>query len=64
MGQIQRKNGSVILLDENGNEKMRWNFFSAWPSKYEAPAFNAKGNDIAVESLVICCERLERAVAN
>src|SRR5579862_7770495 len=25
-GQIQRKNGSVILLDDTGAEQVRWNF--------------------------------------
>jgi phage tail-like protein len=60
-GQIERKNGSVILLDDIGEEKVRWNFFDAWPSKYDAPDFNATGNEVAVDTLTIACERLERA---
>ena len=60
-GQIQRKNGSIILLDDLGQEKVRWNFFSAWPSKWDGPDFSAKGNDVAVDTLTISCERLERA---
>ena len=40
---------------------MRWNFFSAWPSKYDGPDFNAKGNDVAIETLTLAVERLERA---
>jgi phage tail-like protein len=60
-GKIQRKNGSVIVLDDTGQKKVRWNFFNAWCSKYKPPDFNAKGNDIAIESLTISYERLERA---
>jgi phage tail-like protein len=60
-GQIQRKNGSVVLCDDTGTESVRWNFFTAWPSKWDGPSFNAKGNDIAIESLTISCERVERA---
>jgi phage tail-like protein len=60
-GEIQRKNGSIILQDDTGQEKLRWNFFNAWPSKWEGSALSAKGNDAAIESLTVSCERLERA---
>ncbi|MHC1754025.1 MAG: phage tail protein [Methanosarcina sp.] len=60
-GQIQRKNGSIILLDDLGAEKVRWNFFNAWPSKWDGPDFNAKGNDVAIDALTVSCERVERA---
>ncbi len=59
-GQIQRQNGSIILLDDTGKEKIRWNFFNAWPSKWDGPDFNAKGNDMAIDSLTVSCERVER----
>jgi phage tail-like protein len=60
-GQIQRKNGSVVLLDDSGTEQVRWHFFNGWASKWDGPSFNAKGNDIAIETLTISCERVERA---
>ncbi len=60
-GEIERKNGSIILQDDTGQEKLRWNFFNAWPSKWEGSALSAKGNDAAIESLTVSCERLERA---
>jgi phage tail-like protein len=59
-GKIQRKSGSVVQLDDTGQEKVRWNFFNAWPAKWDGPAFNAKGNDIAIETLTITCERVEK----
>lgn len=60
-GTIDRKNGSIILLDDLGKEKIRWNFYDAWPSKYDGPDFSGKGNDVAIETLTLSCERLDRA---
>lgn len=60
-GPIQRKNGSIILQDDEGQERVRWNFFNAWPSKWDGPDFNAKGTDVAIETLTVSCERVERA---
>jgi phage tail-like protein len=60
-GTIQRKNGSIILLDDTAQEKVRWNFFAAWPSKWDGADFTAKGNDVAIDTLIVSCERVERA---
>jgi phage tail-like protein len=59
-GTIVRKNGSIRVLDSLGQEKVRWNFVNGWPSKYDAPDFNASSDDIAIETLEIAIERLER----
>ena len=56
-----RKNGSIVLLDRQGQEQARWNFFSAWPSKWTGPSFSAESSDIAIESLEIAHEGLQRA---
>lgn len=61
-GQIQRKNCSIILLDDSGAQKVRWNLFNAWPSKWDGPALNAKGSEVAIETLTITCEGLELEV--
>jgi len=61
-GTVARKNGSVVVYDlTNRAEVARWNFVSAWPSKWEGAAFNAKGNDIAVDTLVLSHEGIVRA---
>jgi phage tail-like protein len=60
-GKIERKNGSIILLDLQGQEVLRWNFFNGWPSKWDGPDFTAKGNDVAIETLEIANEGTERA---
>lgn len=56
-----RKNGSIVLLDRQGNEKVRWNFLNAWPAKWTGPSFSAEGTDVAIETLEIAHEGIERA---
>ena len=60
-GNVKRKNGSIVLLDRQGQEKMRWNFVNAWPSKWDGPDFNAEGNDVSIETLELAHEGVERA---
>ena len=60
-GRIRRKNGSIVVYDlANHTEVVRWNFVNAWPTKWEGPSFNAQGNEIAVESLVLAHEGVAR----
>jgi phage tail-like protein len=61
MGIMERKNGSIVLLDRDGEEKVRWNFVRAWPAKWDSPDFNAEGNDLAIETLELAHEGVERA---
>lgn len=56
----ERKNGSIVVLNQNGEEKVRWNFFDGWPCKWDGPDFNASSNDVAIETLEIAIERIER----
>ncbi len=58
-GLVRRTDVSVVLLDENRQESMRWNMRRAWPSKYTGPGLNAANNEIAMETLEICHEGLE-----
>ncbi len=58
--EAKRQNGSIVLLDRQGKEKVRWNFFSAWPSKWTGPSFNAEGTDVAIETLELAHEKIER----
>ena len=60
-GKVQRRNGSIVLLDRQGQERMRWNFVNAWPAKWDGPDFNAEGNDIAIETLELAHEGVTRA---
>ncbi len=60
-GDIERKNGSIVLLDRKGEEVLRWNFFRAWPTKWDGPDLNAEGTDAAIEMLELAHEGVERA---
>jgi phage tail-like protein len=60
-GNIQPQNGSIVLLDNQGNEVARWNFVNGWPSKWDGIDLNAKGNDVAIETLEITHEGIVRA---
>ena len=57
-GQVVRASGSIILLDEQRQEVLRWNFKRGWPCKWTGPSLNAKSNEIAIETLEICHEGL------
>jgi phage tail-like protein len=60
-GRAQRKNGSIVLRDESGAEKIRWNFAEAWPTKWTGPSLNSTANAVAIETLEITHEELKRA---
>jgi phage tail-like protein len=60
LGTVVRKNGSIVGLDRRGQEMVRWNFLNAWPCKYDAPDYAAEGNDVAIETLELAHEGLER----
>lgn len=57
-GVADRRNGSIILMDEERNDVMRWNIENAWINKIEAPSFKASGNEVAIESVEIVHEGL------
>jgi phage tail-like protein len=60
-GNVDRRNGSIFLLDDDGTEVVRWNFFQGWIAKWEGPALNAKANEVAIETIEIAHEGLELA---
>jgi len=60
-GKTERKNGSIVLRDETGAEKIRWNFSNGWPTKWTGPGFNATSTAVAVETLEITHEELKKA---
>lgn len=61
-GEVERKNVSIILLDSQGNdETMRWNLMDAWPSEWQGAALNAGDRSLAIESLTLVFDALERA---
>jgi phage tail-like protein len=55
-----RKNGQIILLDDEGKEAAEWTFTDGWPTKWTGPAFNATANEVAIDTLEITHEGLKR----
>lgn len=55
-----RKSLSVILIDDTGQEKVRWNMTSAWPSKYTSSSFNASSSEAMIETLELEVETISR----
>ncbi len=58
-GKTERKNGSIVLMDETGQEKVRWDFIAGWPTKWNGPSLNATSNEVAIETLEIVHEGLK-----
>ena len=55
-----RKNMSIVLIDEEGNESMRWNFMEAWPVRYKISDLNAMTNEVLFEIIEITFERFSK----
>lgn len=61
-GSVERKNVSIILLDSQGNsEVMRWNLLDAWPSEWVGAPLDALNHEVAIESLTLVFDSMERA---
>ncbi|HEX8475992.1 MAG TPA: phage tail protein [Pyrinomonadaceae bacterium] len=59
-GDITRKNLSIVLHNEKHDEVVRWNLVNAWPSKYTGPDLKANANEVAIESVELAHEGMER----
>lgn len=58
-GVMDRRSVDIILLDEARNEVLRWRVHEAWIAKWDSGTFNAKANDVAVETAELVHEGLE-----
>jgi phage tail-like protein len=52
-GKISRKDGSIIMLNESGDETCRWNFFGSYPVKWIGPELKSTTSEVAVETVEI-----------
>ncbi len=59
LGEPDRRNGAIILLNQKGEPVLRFRFRNGWPCKWEASPLSAKNNEVAIETLEICHEGLE-----
>jgi phage tail-like protein len=60
-GQVVRRNVSVLYLDADGvTELKRYNLTEAWPCQWNAAELHSLENQVAIESLSITFETIDR----
>jgi phage tail-like protein len=57
-GVDDRRNVTLVLLNERREAVLRWHAESAWINKIEGPALKASSNDVAMESVELVHEGL------
>jgi phage tail-like protein len=55
-----RKNGSIIMFNQELKPMAKWDFKNAWPSKISGPTPKSDGNDISLEEITIVHEYITR----
>ena len=61
-GKIDRRAGSIIILDQDGQtEVARYNFYEGWPTKWNVPELDSDSSSMAIEKIEIAIEKVERA---
>ena len=55
-----RKNMAIILIDEQGNDRMRLEIIEAWPVRYRIADLNAQNSEVAIEMIEITFEHFTR----
>lgn len=59
-GVIQRRNGTIMLLDARQTPVMWWNFGNALPVRWTGPTFSAVSDEVGVQSLELAHEGLTK----
>lgn len=59
-GTINRKWGRIILLDATGADARGWEFREGFPVRWEGPEFSADQGAVAIETLEIAHQGLDR----
>lgn len=57
-GQPDRRNVTIVLMNEARQPVLSWHAENAWVNKIEGPSFKASGNEIAMESVELVHEGL------
>jgi phage tail-like protein len=57
-GVSDRRNGSIVLMNEERQDVIRWNVQNAFINKYEVSTLNASGNEVAIETVELVHEGL------
>ena len=54
-----QRNVKVTLQDERNRAVQTWTLLGSVVVKHTGPPLNAKGTDVAIEELILSCERIE-----
>jgi phage tail-like protein len=57
-GVPDRRNVTIILMNENHQDVLRWEAENAWINKVEGPSLKASGNEVTIESCDLVHEGL------
>jgi len=58
LNQVERRDLTISLLNENHEPIVVWKIAQAWPCKIEGVSLKSTGNEVGVESITICHEGL------
>ena len=58
-GVPDRRNLSIVLMNEQGEDAIRWNVRHAWPTKWTGPSMDATSDEVAIETLELTHEGFE-----
>lgn len=58
INQVEKRDIHIRLCDENGEAVISWKVINAFPTKLEAPTFDANSNDVAIESMELMADGL------
>jgi phage tail-like protein len=61
-GRVERRNVSILMLaPDDVTEVMRWDLIDAWPAEWRGAPLDALSREVAIESLTLVYESLNRA---
>ena len=58
INQVEKKDIFIRLCDEKGAAVISWKAVNAFPTKLDAPTFDAKSNDAAIESMELSADSI------
>jgi len=56
INQVEKKDVFIRLCDEKGEAVISWKISNAFPTKLDAPTFDAKSNDAAIETMELVAD--------
>jgi phage tail-like protein len=57
---VEKRDLVINLVDEEGQPRLTWQVTNAFPNKLDLPSFDAKSNDVAIETLSLTADMIIR----